>query len=96
LSLPEAALTVLVMTSSRRVLIDATSTPLASIFGSGFLVIVPILNGVAGPYSVIAMLAVLALASVALSVSNKPLQKLGIVLIAAVLAFITLFAVPAG
>ncbi len=33
---------------------------------------------------------------VALSVSNKPLQKLGIALVAVVLAFITLFAVPAG
>jgi len=50
------------MNSPRKTLIDATSTPLASIFGSGFLVIVPILNGVAGPYSIIAMLAVLALA----------------------------------
>ena len=50
------------MSPSRSELLDATSTPLASIFGSGFLVIVPILNGVAGPYSVFAMLVVLILA----------------------------------
>ena len=42
--------------------IDATSTPLASIFGSGFLVIVPILAGVVGIYSVAAMAVVCALA----------------------------------
>ena len=36
----------------------------APIFGSGFLVIVPILNGVAGPYSVFAMGAVLAFITV--------------------------------
>ncbi|MEE9607350.1 MAG: hypothetical protein V3U03_06380 [Myxococcota bacterium] len=40
----------------------ATATPLASIFGSGFLVIVPILNGAVGPYSVVAMAGVCALA----------------------------------
>ncbi len=34
---------------------QATITPLASIFGSGFLVIIPILDSVAGPYSFIAM-----------------------------------------
>ena len=43
-------------------LIDATSTPLSSIFGSGFLIIVPILAGAVGPYSVLAMAAVCALA----------------------------------
>jgi hypothetical protein len=43
-------------------LLNATTTPLASIFGSGFLVIVPILNGAVGPYSVIAMAVVCALA----------------------------------
>ena len=43
-------------------LIAATSTPLASIFGSGFLIIVPILNGAAGQYSVVAMVIVCALA----------------------------------
>ena len=36
-------------------LFTATATPLASIFGSGFLVIVPVLNGVVGKYSVFAM-----------------------------------------
>lgn len=40
----------------------ATSTPLSSIFGSGFLVIVPILAGAVGEYSVAAMAAVCALA----------------------------------
>jgi hypothetical protein len=43
-------------------LIDATSTPLSSIFGSGFLIIVPILAGVVGSFSVLAMAAVCALA----------------------------------
>ncbi len=43
-------------------LVDATTTPLASIFGSGFLVIVPILAGAVGPYSVYAMIGVCALA----------------------------------
>lgn len=43
-------------------LVDATSTPLASIFGSGFLVIVPILAGAVGLYSVVAMAGVCALA----------------------------------
>jgi hypothetical protein len=43
-------------------IIDATSTPLSSIFGSGFLIIVPILAGAVGSYSVLAMAAVCALA----------------------------------
>jgi hypothetical protein len=43
-------------------LVDATSTPLSSIFGSGFLIIVPILAGAVGPYSVVAMAGVCALA----------------------------------
>jgi hypothetical protein len=43
-------------------LIQATSTPLASIFGSGFLVIVPILAGAVGVYSPLIMVAVCALA----------------------------------
>lgn len=43
-------------------LVNATSTPLASIFGSGFLVIVPILNGAVGPYSFLAMALVCGLA----------------------------------
>ncbi len=50
------------MTDSTRNLIKATITPLASIFGSGFLVIVPILAGAVGAYSVWAMMAVCALA----------------------------------
>ena len=49
-------------------LIVATTTPLASIFGSGFLVIVPILAGAVGPYSVFAMAGVCALAFVVGSV----------------------------
>ncbi len=36
-------------------IIPAMSTPLASIFGSGFLVIVPILASAVGPYAVLAM-----------------------------------------
>ena len=43
-------------------IISATATPLASIFGSGFLVIVPILAGAVGPYSVLAMVCVCAVA----------------------------------
>ena len=43
-------------------LVAATSTPLSSIFGSGFLIIVPILAGAVGSYSVLAMAAVCALA----------------------------------
>jgi hypothetical protein len=43
-------------------LADATSTPLSSIFGSGFLIIVPILAGAVGSWSVAAMAAVCALA----------------------------------
>ncbi|QDU10114.1 hypothetical protein [Gimesia aquarii] len=33
----------------------ATATPLASIFGSGFLIRIPILNGAVGRYSILAM-----------------------------------------
>ena len=43
-------------------LTKATTTPLASIFGSGFLIIVPILAGAVGRHSVIAMVGVCALA----------------------------------
>lgn len=43
-------------------LTKATTTPLASIFGSGFLIIVPILAGAVGRLSVIAMAGVCALA----------------------------------
>lgn len=45
-----------------RALIRATCTPLASIFGSGFLVMVPILAGAVGVYSVLAMALVCGLA----------------------------------
>ena len=40
----------------------AITTPLASIFGSGFLIIVPILAGAVGRHSVLAMVGVCALA----------------------------------
>jgi hypothetical protein len=50
------------MKRSFKKIADATSTPLSSIFGSGFLVIVPILAGAVGKYSVAAMAAVCALA----------------------------------
>jgi len=43
-------------------IVDATSTPLSSIFGSGFLIIVPVLAGAIGSWSVVAMAAVCALA----------------------------------
>ena len=49
-------------TSTRKHLRHARATPLASIFGSGFLVIVPILNAAVGPYSVVAMAIVCAIA----------------------------------
>src|SRR6476660_3051384 len=48
--------------NTRAHLRHARATPLASIFGSGFLVIVPILNGAVGPYSVVAMAIVCAIA----------------------------------
>src|SRR3954471_16555203 len=47
---------------NRKELRHARVTPLASIFGSGFLVIVPILHAAVGPYSVVAMAGVCALA----------------------------------
>jgi hypothetical protein len=43
-------------------LLDATSTPLSSIFGSGFLVIVPVLADAVGAWSVLAMALVCLLA----------------------------------
>lgn len=43
-------------------IVPAMSTPLASIFGSGFLVIVPVLASSVGPYAVWAILAVAFLA----------------------------------
>jgi len=39
----------------------ATVTPLASIIGSGFLVVVPLLAGIAGPLSILAIAAIVAL-----------------------------------
>jgi hypothetical protein len=54
--------------SNVKTLIQATSTPLASIFGSGFLIIVPILAGVVGELSVFAMAGVCVLAYVVGSV----------------------------
>ncbi|MFV8819522.1 hypothetical protein [Haliea sp. E17] len=39
----------------------ATVTPLASIIGSGFLVVVPLLAGIAGPFSVLAITAIVLL-----------------------------------
>ena len=50
------------LNANRKIQFDAMVTPLSSIFGSGFLVIVPILAAVAGKYSVIAMALVCALA----------------------------------
>lgn len=50
------------MNAFRRFPLDAIVTPLSSIFGSGFLVIVPILAAVAGKYSVFAMAVVCAVA----------------------------------
>lgn len=50
------------MVADRSQLRHARTTPLASIFGSGFLVIVPILYGAVGPYAVLAMAGVCALA----------------------------------
>jgi len=43
-------------------LIQASTTPLASIFGSGFLVIVPILAGAVGEYSILVMACICAIA----------------------------------
>jgi hypothetical protein len=44
--------------NSQNNIIPAMSTPLASIFGSGFLVVVPILASAVGPYAVLAMIVV--------------------------------------
>ena len=38
------------MTSNLKTLMKATGVTLSSIFGSGFLIIVPILAGAVGPY----------------------------------------------
>lgn len=45
-----------------RLTLEASSTPLASIFGSGFLVMIPILAGTVGAYAPLAILAVCVLA----------------------------------
>jgi hypothetical protein len=50
------------MNEDTKKLLSATATPLASIFGSGFLVIVPILAGAVGPYAWLAMACVCGLA----------------------------------
>lgn len=42
----------------RKEIVAAMSTPLASIFGSGFLVIVPVLASAVGPYAIIAIVLV--------------------------------------
>ena len=52
------------MSNNFKLLASATTTPLSSIFGSGFLIIVPILAGAVGTYSVLAMAGVCALAFV--------------------------------
>ncbi len=44
--------------TSIRKLMPAMSTPLASIFGSGFLIVVPVLASAVGPYSIVAILVV--------------------------------------
>ena len=54
--------------SNNKQLLSATITPLASIFGSGFLVIVPILAGAVGEYSILAMMAICIVAYLAGSV----------------------------
>ena len=50
------------MQANTKKLISATITPLASIFGSGFLVIVPILAGAVGEYSILVMAVICAIA----------------------------------
>lgn len=52
----------------------AMSTPLASIFGSGFLVVVPILASAVGPYSVFAMIAVALVAFMVGSIVRHNIQ----------------------
>jgi len=47
---------------STKQIIPAMSTPLASIFGSGFLVVVPILASAVGPYALLAMVVVAVIA----------------------------------
>lgn len=71
------------MNADTKKIISATATPLASIFGSGFLVIVPILNGAVGPYAWLAMAGICGLAYAVGSVirfnirNAEPLLKAG-------------------
>lgn len=71
------------MKKNTKKVLKATATPLASIFGSGFLIIVPILNGAVGPYSIWAMVGVCGLAFAVGSVIRhnirhaEPLLKAG-------------------
>ncbi|MEO9174641.1 MAG: hypothetical protein ABI317_03925, partial [Gaiellales bacterium] len=51
--------------TSRRTLVAATATPLASIFGSGFLIIVPVLESAFGRRAVFAVALVCAVAFLA-------------------------------
>lgn len=55
--------------------LKATATPLASIFGSGFLVIVPVLNGAVGPWAPVAMAFVCVLAYAVGSVIRFNIQR---------------------
>ena len=63
------------MTRISRPLVKATMTPLASIFGSGFLVIVQILAGAVGSMSVVAMAGVCTLAIAVGSVIRFNIRK---------------------
>ncbi len=44
--------------AAMRNIVPAMSTPLASIFGSGFLIVVPVLASAVGPYAIVAMVVV--------------------------------------
>ena len=63
------------MNTSAKNLIEAKSTPLASILGSGFLVIVPIPAGAVGSYALFATAAVRPTASTVSSDSNDLRQS---------------------
>lgn len=58
-----------------RNVLKATATPLASIFGSGFLVIVPVLNGAVGRWAPLAMALVCALAYAVGSVIRSNIRR---------------------
>ncbi len=55
-------------------IIPAMSTPLASIFGSGFLVVVPILASAVGPYALLAMIVVVCVAFLVGSIVRHNIQ----------------------